>query len=158
MWAVDLQFDVTIDGRPIKIASIVDDHTRECLGGLVERSVTGGDLITELGRVAADRGTYPTVLHSVNGPELASAAMTEWASGHLGLHFVPPGERWRNSCAESSFNSRVRAECLNINNLRSLIQTRVVSSDCKYDYKHHRRHSCLGYLTPARYAASCTHR
>ena len=51
MWAVDLQFDVTIDGRPIKIASIVDEHTHECLGGLVERSVTGGDLITELGRV-----------------------------------------------------------------------------------------------------------
>jgi hypothetical protein len=25
-------FDVTTDGRPIKIVSIIDEHTRECLG------------------------------------------------------------------------------------------------------------------------------
>jgi putative transposase len=40
VWAVDFQFDATTDGRPIKIVSIVDEHTRECLGGLVERSIT----------------------------------------------------------------------------------------------------------------------
>lgn len=39
--AVDFQFDVTTDGRPIKIVSIVDEHTRECLGGMVGRSFTG---------------------------------------------------------------------------------------------------------------------
>jgi putative transposase len=38
--AVDFQFDATTDGRPIKIASIVDEHTRECLSGLVERNIT----------------------------------------------------------------------------------------------------------------------
>ena len=31
VWAVDFQFDVTTDGRPIKIVSIIDEHTRECL-------------------------------------------------------------------------------------------------------------------------------
>ena len=40
VWAVDFQFDVTTDGRPIKIVSIIDEHTRECLGGLVERSTS----------------------------------------------------------------------------------------------------------------------
>ena len=35
VWAADFQFDVTTDGRPIKIVSIVDEHTRESLGGLV---------------------------------------------------------------------------------------------------------------------------
>jgi putative transposase len=40
VWAVDFQFDSTTDGRPVKIVSIVDEHTRECLGGLVERSIT----------------------------------------------------------------------------------------------------------------------
>jgi hypothetical protein len=62
VWAVDFQFDVTTEGRPIKIVSIVDEHTRECLGGLVERSITGEHLINELDRVATQRGTYPTVL------------------------------------------------------------------------------------------------
>jgi transposase InsO family protein len=29
VWAVDFQFDSTTDGRPVKIVSIVDEHTRE---------------------------------------------------------------------------------------------------------------------------------
>jgi hypothetical protein len=29
VWAVDFQFDTTTDGRPIKIVSIFDEHTRE---------------------------------------------------------------------------------------------------------------------------------
>jgi hypothetical protein len=41
-----------------QLVSIVDEHTRECLGGLVDRSITGNDLIDELDRLAADRG-YP---------------------------------------------------------------------------------------------------
>ncbi len=59
MWAVDFQFDSTTDGRPVKIASIIDEHTRECLGGLVTRSITGDQLIDELDRLAADRVTRP---------------------------------------------------------------------------------------------------
>jgi hypothetical protein len=38
--AVDFQFDAITDGCPPEIVSIVDKHTRECLGGLVERSIT----------------------------------------------------------------------------------------------------------------------
>ena len=74
VWAVDFQFDATTDGRPVKIVSVVDEHTRECLGGLVERSVTGDDLIDELDRLAAQRG-YPAVLRCDNGPELVCAAL-----------------------------------------------------------------------------------
>jgi transposase InsO family protein len=36
--AVDFQFDVTTDGRPVKIVSIIDEHTRECLVGMVDGS------------------------------------------------------------------------------------------------------------------------
>jgi hypothetical protein len=38
VWAVDFQFDATTDGPPIKIMSLIDEHTRECLGGLVEHA------------------------------------------------------------------------------------------------------------------------
>ncbi|BBY06242.1 hypothetical protein MNVI_15600 [Mycobacterium noviomagense] len=62
VWAADFQFDVTTDGRPIKIVPIVDERTRECLGDMVERNITGDDVIGELERIAADRGTYPVVL------------------------------------------------------------------------------------------------
>ena len=67
VWAVDFQFDATTDGRPIKIVSIIDEHTRECLGELVERSVTAHVLVDELDRLAQLRG-YPAVLRCDNGP------------------------------------------------------------------------------------------
>jgi putative transposase len=155
VWAVDFQFDATTDGRPIKIVSIVDEHTRECLGGLVDRSITGEDLIDELDRLAAMRG-YPIVVRCDNGPELACAAMADWAGERVGLAFIPAGEPWRNGYVES-FNSRVRDECLNINIFWSLAQARVIISEWKEDYNHRRRHSSLGYQAPAVYAAACTH-
>ncbi|WP_163747923.1 IS3 family transposase [Mycobacterium noviomagense] len=157
VWAADFQFDVTTDGRPIKTVSIIDEHTRECLGDMVERNITGEDLICELERIAAHRGTYPAVLRCDNGPEFACAAMANWAANHIGLYFIPPGEPWRNGYVES-FHSRIRNECLNINSFWSLAHARVVISDWKHEYNHHRRHSALGYQPPARYAASCTHR
>lgn len=83
VWAVDFQFDATTDGRPIKMVSIIDEHTRECLGGLVERFITSDILIGELDRLAAHRG-YPAVLRCDNGPELACAAMADWAGARLG--------------------------------------------------------------------------
>ena len=36
--AVDFQVDVTTDGRPVKIVSIIDEHTREGLVGMVDGS------------------------------------------------------------------------------------------------------------------------
>jgi putative transposase len=153
VWAVDFQFDATNDGRPVKIVSIVDEHTRECLGGLVERGITAEALIDELDRVAVERG-YPSVLRSDNGPELACAAMRDWAGQRVGLAFIPPGQPWRNGYIDS-FNGRLREECLTINLFWSLTQAGVVISDWKDEYHHHRRHSALGYQTPASYAAAC---
>jgi transposase InsO family protein len=115
--------------------------------------ITGDHLTEELDRVAAQRGTYPAILRCDNGPELACSAMVDWAEGNVGLHFIPPGEPWRNGYIES-FNSRLRDECLNINSFWSLAHARAVISDWKHDYNHHRRHSALGYETPARYAAN----
>jgi hypothetical protein len=50
VWAIDFQFDSTADGRAIKIASMVDEHTPESLLPLVERSSTGEQLVVELER------------------------------------------------------------------------------------------------------------
>ena len=106
-WAVDFQFDATTDGRPIKIVSIVDEHTRECLGGLVDRNITSDELIAELDRLAVDSG-YPAVLRCDNGPELACAAVaTEPAnapactSSHLGS----PGATDTSSSSTAAFGT-----------------------------------------------------
>jgi transposase InsO family protein len=87
---------------------------------------------------------------------VALDVVADWAGARVGLHFIPPGQPWRNGYIES-FNSRVRDECLNINMFWSLAQARVVISDWKADYNHRRRHSALGYQAPAVYAAARTH-
>ncbi|WP_260446528.1 3-oxoacid CoA-transferase subunit A [Micrococcus luteus] len=74
----------------------------------------------------------------------------------IGGFFIPPGSPWRNGYVES-FNSRIRDECLNINSFYSLLHAQVIIGDWKDEYNHHRRHSSLGYLTPAEYARQCTH-
>jgi hypothetical protein len=75
---VDFQLDVTTDGRPVKIVSIVDEHTRECLGGLVERSITGEYLIAELDRLAAERGPIRGCCDVTTDPNWPAA---QWPSG-----------------------------------------------------------------------------
>jgi transposase InsO family protein len=39
VWAIDFQFDRTTDDRPIKIANVIDEHTRQALGGQFARSI-----------------------------------------------------------------------------------------------------------------------
>ena len=124
VWAIDFQFDSTTDGRPIKILSVVDEHTRETLGGLVERSITAEALAAELNHIVAARGASPAVLRLDNGPEMIAAALAQWAGTQTGMLFIPPGEPWRQPFIES-FNSRLREECVNINLFWSLTHARV---------------------------------
>ena len=92
------------------------------LGGLVERSITGEVLATELNRITATRGGGgPAVLRLDNGPEMIAAALAEWAGTRTGMLFIPPGEPWRNPFIES-FNGRLRDELLR----RAYLRVRAV--------------------------------
>ncbi|WP_157110638.1 integrase catalytic domain-containing protein [Nocardia anaemiae] len=88
VWALDFQFDSTIDGRAVKIASMVDEHTRESLLHLVERSITAERLVTELERAFADRGT-PKVLRLDNDPEMISQALQRFCSNRVWCRCLP---------------------------------------------------------------------
>ncbi len=89
-----------------------DGHTRECLGGIVDYSITGLDLAEQLDVLAIDR-VMPQALRMDNGPELVGKALAEWAS-ETDRVFIPPGQPWRDGYVES-FNGKLRDECLNIN-------------------------------------------
>jgi putative transposase len=156
VWAIDFQFDSTIDGKAIKIALMIDEHTRVSLLHLVERSITAERLVAELDSVFAAAGGPPRVLRMDNGPELVSQALQRFCDGKVGLCYIPPGTPWNNGYIES-FNNRLRKECLNRNHWNSLLEARVVIGDFKHEDNHRHRHSALGYLTPAEYAARCGH-
>jgi putative transposase len=121
MWALDFQFDSTIDGKAVKIASMLDEHTRESLLNLVERSITAELLIDELEKCFAAAGGPPMVLRMDNGPELISQALQQFCAGKVGLSYIPPGTPWNNAYIES-FNNRLRRECLNRNHWTNLLE------------------------------------
>jgi putative transposase len=156
VWAIDFQFDSTVDGKAIKIASMIDEHTRVSLLHLVERSITAERLVAELEAVFGAAGGPPKVLRMDNGPELVSQALQRFCGGKVGLYYIPPGAPWDNGYIES-FNNRLRRECLNRNYWNTLLEARVVIGDFKHEHNHRHRHSALGYLTPAEYAARCNH-
>lgn len=91
LWALDFQFDSTIDRKAVKIASMIDEHTRESLLHLVERSVTAQRLVMELEEVFDRAGGPPMVLRMDNGPELISQALQRFCDGKVGLSYIPPG-------------------------------------------------------------------
>jgi putative transposase len=156
VWAIDFQFDSTIDGKAVKVASMIDEHTRESLLNVVERSITAKRLVTELQAVFARTGGPPKVLRMDNGPELVSRALQQFCDGKVGMYYIPPGTPWNNGYIES-FNNRLRKECLNRNHWNTLLEARVVIGDFKDEHNHRHRHSALSYRTPAEYAAACRH-
>jgi putative transposase len=156
VWAIDFQFDSTVDGKAIKIASMVDEHTRMSLLNIVERSITAERLVAELTKVFAAAGGPPKVLRMDNGPEFISQALQDVREGQVGTSYIPPGTQWNNGHIES-FNNRLRKECLNRNHWNTVFEARVVIGDFKAEHNTRHRHSALGYRTPAEYAAACRH-
>jgi transposase InsO family protein len=128
VWAIYFQFDATTDGRPIKIANVIDEHTRQALAGQVARSITGDDL----GRIAA-RGRWPVAIRCDNGPELICQALADECAGRVGLSFIDPGCPWQNPYVES-FHGRLRDECLNLHHFAMLLEAKVVIDDWRAEY------------------------
>jgi putative transposase len=112
VWAIDFQFDSTVDGRAVKIASM-NEHTRESRLNIVERSITGEHLVEELKKVFAVVGGPPKVLRMDNGLELVSQALQQFCEGKVGLSYIPPGTPWNNGYIES-FNNRLRPDRLTL--------------------------------------------
>lgn len=154
VWAIDVQYDVTDDGRKFRSVSIIDECTRESLADYTATSITGRDVIALIDRIAVRRG-YPAILRSDNGPEFVCDAVAAWATARLDLLFIPPGQPWHNGYVES-FHARQRDECLNLHMFGSLAEASAVIAAWHKEYNTLRPHSALGYKTPAAYAADYT--
>lgn len=137
----------------MKLASMVDEHTRESIHDITDRFITSEKVIDSVKKIIAQRGAH-LVLRCDNGPEFISHALNEFAVGQFGIDYIPPGQPWRKGPVES-FNSRVRDECLNMNSFDHIYEARAIIRDWKKDYNQYHRHSKLDYLTPNGYAQIC---
>ena len=73
VWSIDLQFDSAITGKLVKALSIVAEHTRECLGAIVDYSITGLDFAEQTDQIMIDL-RMPVELQTDNGPAFISNA------------------------------------------------------------------------------------
>ncbi len=152
-WSVDFVSDQLASGRRFRILNVVDDHSRECPGQIVDVAISGARLVRFLEDMAARRG-LPETLVMDNGPELTSRAMFEWSRRTgVGLHFIEPGKPVQNAFVES-FNGRFRDECLNEEWFTTLAHARAVIEAWRVHYNTARPHSALGYQTPAAFLAT----
>jgi putative transposase len=105
-----------------------------------------------LDRLVTERGTAPTFIRCDNGPELTANALRDWCRfSHAGSAYIEPGSPWQNPFVES-FGSRIRDELLSVELFSCLAEAQVLIEDWRVDYNHHRPHSALGMMVPARFA------
>jgi transposase InsO family protein len=154
VWSYDFIEDRTADGRRLKLLTVVDEFTRECLTIEVERSIRSKDVVATLRYLFELRGA-PEFLRSDNGPEFIAQAVRTWlADSGVNTLYIEPGSPWENAYIES-FNGRLRDELLNREVFATLAEAKVLAEDFQREYNHRRPHSSLGYRTPASYAATC---
>jgi putative transposase len=146
-WSMDFVSDRLADQRWIRVLTVVDQFTRECILLLADRSLTAAKVAAALDRAVAERGT-PESITVDNGSEFASSLMDRWA--HLKgirLNFIRPGKPVENGFIES-FNGRLRDELLNVSVFVSLSDAREKLSRWRDDFNAIRPHSALNDWTP----------
>lgn len=154
-WSMDFVAQRLSDGRWIRVLTVVDQYTRECLTLHADTALSGEKVAAALDKIIARRGV-PESITVDNGTEFASKAMDHWAySNGVHLDFIRPGRPVENGYIES-FNGRLRDECLNVEVFFSLADARRKLAIWLHDYNHHRPHSALADRTPAEFAAVCS--
>ena len=148
VWSYDFVFDRTHDGRPLRMLTLVDEYTRECLAIDVERRLDSEAVLDRLEQLFVTRGT-PGFIRSDNGPEFTAEAVREWLP-RVGVDtlFITPGSPWENGYIES-FNGKLRDELLNREIFYRLGEAKILIERWRQEYNTFRPHSALGYRPPA---------
>jgi putative transposase len=151
-WALDFVHDAVECGRTIRVLSVVDAYTRECLALEVDTSFASRRVTRVLEQVMAERGS-PGAIRCDNGPELTSRHFLAWCvERKIELVHIQPGKPTQNARVES-FHGRLREECLNLNWFQNLFDARRKIATWRKEYNAERPHSSLGYKTPNEFAA-----
>jgi putative transposase len=151
-WALDFAHDVLAAGRTIRVLSVVDAFTRECLVLEVDTSFASRRVTRVLDEIVLRRGK-PQSIRCDNGPELTSRHFLAWGlEQQIELVHIQPGKPTQNARVES-FHGKLRDECLRVSWFQNLFDARRKIGVWRTDYNEQRPHSSLGYRTPCEFAA-----
>ena len=148
VWSYDFVADRTHTGRPIRMLTVIDEYTRECLAIEVQRRLNSQDVLDVLRDLFVERGA-PEYLRSDNGPEFTAEAVREWLDKvAVQTLFIEPASPWENGYNES-FNGKLRDELLAREIFYTLREAQVLVEIWRKEYNTFRPHSSLGYRAPA---------
>ena len=90
----------TGNNRPVRLLTVIDEYTKECLAIRAERSIRSPDVIETLAGLMTGKGV-PEHIRSGNGPEFTARAIREWL-GAVGARtlYIEPGSPWERLCGE----------------------------------------------------------
>ena len=148
VWSYDFVEAQTHDGRKVRLMTLIDEFTRECLAIRVARRINSLGVLETMADVMLLRGV-PEHIRSDNGPEMTAKIVRQWLA-NVGAKtlYIEPGSPWENGYCES-FNGKLRDELLNGEIFYSLKEAKVVISQWRHHYNTVRPHSSLGYRPPA---------
>jgi len=148
VWSYDFVADRTVDGRPLKMLTILDEYTRECLAIDVRRRMGSIHVLERLADLFVERGA-PAYIRSDNGSEFTAELIRSWLGRlEVGTLFIEPGSPWENGYNES-FNGKFRDEFLNGELFYTLAEAKILIERWRREYNEFRPHSSLGYRPPA---------
>jgi putative transposase len=122
-WSMDFVSDALYEGRRLRILTVVDKCTRECLAIKGDQGIGGEKVAGVIGRITMER-QIPQTIRVDHGHEYVSKVLDQWAYRNgVALDFSRPGKPTDNAYVES-FNGSLRDECLNVNWFLSLEDAR----------------------------------
>lgn len=77
VWSWDFVADRTDEGAPLRVLSLIDEFSRECILLVVARSLKAADIIAALKKAIEQRGS-PEHIRSDNGPEFIATATRDY--------------------------------------------------------------------------------
>jgi putative transposase len=150
VWSVDFVTDATETGGKLRILSVGDDFTRECLAVEVATAFPAARVLRVLARLLAERSA-PVYVKSDNGPEFIETNLTAWLSTNgVVSAYTEPGHPWQNGVRES-FHSRLRDELLDGSAFASVPDAQAQIEAWRVVYNEVRPHQSLNGLTPHEY-------
>jgi transposase InsO family protein len=122
--AYDFVADRTVDGRPLKMLTVIDEFSRQCQAITVARRLNSDDVLASLTELFVDHGP-PVFIRSDNGGEFTAGIVRNLLKQvQVKTLYIEPGSPWENGYNES-FNGKLRDELLNREHFYSLAEAQV---------------------------------
>jgi putative transposase len=152
LWAADITYLRTLEGW-LYLAVVVDLFSRYVVGWAVSETIDRHLVLAALEQAVATRNPGPGLIHhSDRGAQYASLDYQAALAEHgIVCSMSRKGDPWDNAAAESFFATFKAELAEHLDGLPRRAARRCVFAYIEGFYNRRRRHSTLGYVSPAEY-------